>query len=802
MKKIVLLVFLFLSTQLFAQLNIQLRSNLPYGMLCSNIGGYVDHSGNEYALLGYWNGLDIIDVTNPANPVLKFTVQGDQSEWREVKTYRDVAYVTTEACCVGLQIVDLSNLPNSINTTTYTGDGPIAGQLETVHALHVDTAKAFLYLYGSNIQANGANNHGHPLFFDISNPLSPEYAGTFIAPTGNPYVHDGYVENDTAYFGHIYDGYVSIVDVSNKSNPVLLATQQTPNNFTHNVWLSDNRQTMFTTDETNNSYLTAYDISDLSNITELSRFQTNPGSNAIVHNTHIRNDFAITSWYKEGVVITDVSRPRNPIEVGHYDTYPQGSGSGFDGDWGVYPFLPSGNLVVSDMTNGLFVLTPTYVRGCYLEGIVTDSSNGFPLSAASVTIVGTTLPHSTNLTGNYYTGFADSGIYDVQVSRFGYVTKTITGVHLSNGVLTNLDVQLVCIDCFTLNGQVLESGTNNPISNAQIVFDDGTLSQTYTTDAFGNFNPGYFPGGNYDIFITHWGHHTVCSSQLIDHNSNPLIFTLEKGYYDDFATDFGWTSISTTGGEHKWERVVPQGTMDNNNIANPNDDVANDCRNLAFVTDNRVDSQGDPFAFDVDNADGQVTLTSPVFDLTGYSAPELNFDRWWYDGNNLNGTPNDTMVIEISNGITTVALETNLHTSTDMSQWVTKTYNVNSFILPTSNMQLIVRISDASPGNVVEGGFDKLEMFDLGLGVHESTQTSFSVYPNPFSNELTIDATSFTGKNAVVEVYNSVGEKISVESINSSTIKINSSNWSAGLYIVRIVDGINVSKNISISKVN
>src|SRR4029078_10756400 len=179
-----------------------------------------------------------------------------------------------------------------------------------------------------------ANNHGHPLFFDISNPLSPEYAGTFIAPTGNPYVHDGYVENDTAYFGHIYDGYVSIVDVSDKSNPVLLATQQTPNAFTHNVWLSDNHKTMFTTDETTNSYLTAYDITDLSNITELSRFQTDPGSGTIVHNTHIRNDYAITSWYTEGVVITDESRPQNPIEVGHYDTYPANNNGVFDGDWG------------------------------------------------------------------------------------------------------------------------------------------------------------------------------------------------------------------------------------------------------------------------------------------------------------------------------------------------------------------------------------------------------------------------------------------------------------------------------------
>ena len=30
--------------------------------------------------------------------------------------------------------------------------------------------------------------------------------------------------------------------------------------------------------------------------------------------------------------------------------------AGTDGTWGVYPFLPSGNLLVSDIENGLFVL--------------------------------------------------------------------------------------------------------------------------------------------------------------------------------------------------------------------------------------------------------------------------------------------------------------------------------------------------------------------------------------------------------------------------------------------------------------
>ena len=44
-------------------------------------------------------------------------------------------------------------------------------------------------------------------------------------------------------------------------------------------------------------------------------------------------------------------------EIAHFDTFPDSNDVGFDGAWSVYPFLPSGNILVSDDVNGLFVLT-------------------------------------------------------------------------------------------------------------------------------------------------------------------------------------------------------------------------------------------------------------------------------------------------------------------------------------------------------------------------------------------------------------------------------------------------------------
>ena len=77
------------------------------------------------------------------------------------------------------------------------------------------------------------------------------------------------VRGDTMYAGCIYAGELFIVDVSNKSNPQTLGSKSTPSNFTHNAWVSDDGDYVFTTDEVNGAFLGSYDITDLNNIQEL-----------------------------------------------------------------------------------------------------------------------------------------------------------------------------------------------------------------------------------------------------------------------------------------------------------------------------------------------------------------------------------------------------------------------------------------------------------------------------------------------------------------------------------------------------
>lgn len=774
MKRIIFLLSLFGPLFLLAQ-NIQFRSNLTYSGSLANIGGYRDTTDHEYALVGTDFGLSIVDVTDPDTPVIRFTVPGASSTWREVKTYRKYAYVTTEGGG-GLTVVNLTYLPDSISYHQYTGDGAIAGQLNSIHALHCDTAKGFLYLYGSNIGG------GNSLFFDLSDPWNPAYAGEYVYPGGgsSSYVHDGYVLNDTMYEAHIYDGFFAVVDVTDKSNPVLLATQTTPTAFTHNTWLSDDHHTLFTTDENSGSYLTAYDISDLSNITELSRFQTTPGSGSIVHNTHILNDYAITSWYKDGVVITDVSRPSNPVEVGRYDTYPQGSGDGFSGCWGVYPFLPSGNLVASDINNGLFVLTPTYIRGCYLEGIVTDSVTGFAIPNAAVAIVTTTVTRNTDASGTYRAGTVVAGVYDVTFTKAGYVSKTITAVSLNNGALTTLNVQLSPLPTIAVGGQVTDSITGDLIAGALVEMKNTDFDFNTISDANGNFSFNSVLAGTYDFIAGKWGHVTKCFS-VSPSASNPIQVQLAPGYYDDFSFDFGWMVSGTS--SNAWERGEPVGTWDGNNTPiNPDFDVTGDCSDQCYVTDNG----GDPYNnHDVDN--GNTLLTSPVFDATLYSDPYISYSRWFVN-NNGNGSPNDTMKILLSNGTTTVTLENVTANSVGAGGWYSRNYLISAFLPPTGTMRLMADIADVSPGNILEGGLDVFQLNGVltpqSVNPGLSQQVPVRVYPNPSNLNFTLTA----GGNEITEiiVYDAMGREVWKSDHPRSGFLRFGDTFERGVYLVRL----------------
>lgn len=432
MKQLILFLSV-LSFSLFSlgQTNMEMLGQLDYSDQLSDIWGYADEEGNEYALVGTYSGLSIVDVTDPENPEEVFFGDGPNSIWRDIKTWGDYAYVSNETGG-GVYIVDLSPLPGTITTSgSFTGS---TYPFSSIHNLYIDeTGK--LYIFGSNNGAGGA------IICDLTeDPMNPVELGRF----NDFYLHDGMARGDTLWGGGIYNGVLAAIDVSDPSDPDLMATVSTPSQFCHNAWVSDDGTHVFTTDEVSSGYIGAYNVTDLDNIIETDRVQTAPGSGVIPHNAHVMNDFIITSYYTEGVTIHDGSYPENIIEVGHYDTSPDYSGGGYNGCWGVYPFLPSGNIIASDMQEGLYILGVDYIRASYLEGTVNDSITGDPLFNVSIEVMGTDLITQTAFDGSYQFGSTISGVFDVTFTKADYVTKVIP-VEIVNGVIVELNVVMTTV---------------------------------------------------------------------------------------------------------------------------------------------------------------------------------------------------------------------------------------------------------------------------------------------------------------------------------------------------------------------
>ena len=412
-------------------------------------GWYNPNNGYEYALVGLNDGFSCVDVTNPTNPTEMFYISSKNSTWRDVKTWNNYAYVTTEAD-TGLLIVDLNDMTGQTHWYVTNFTNPVNGsstEFTSAHNLYIDeNGIAYIFGAGSN---SGSNPSDGVIFLDVeSNPTNPYYLGEW----GDHYIHDGMARGDTLYAGCINIGELYIIDVSDKNNPIVLGHRPTPSNFSHNIWVSDDGNYVFTTDEKSNAFIGSYDITNLSNIIEIDRIQSNPGSNSVPHNTHVDGNFLITSWYRDGTVVHDITYPDNIIQVAYFDSYigggNNGPNNGFDGCWGTYPYLPSGNIISSDINSSssqsgrLLVFRRDFQQACFLKGNVTDLNSSLPLSGVKVEIISPILNfETTNILGDYSTGVPTAGTFDIIFSKACYLSDTIT-LSMLNGIVTTLDIAL------------------------------------------------------------------------------------------------------------------------------------------------------------------------------------------------------------------------------------------------------------------------------------------------------------------------------------------------------------------------
>ena len=331
----------------------------------NDIWGWTSPSNSrEYALVGTRQSTVFVDVTDAENPVIvgRLLTETSESPWRDIKVYNNYAFIVSEADNHGMQIFDLNRLSNLDGSTVedfeedalYTGFG-------NAHNIVVNEETGYAYAVGTSTFEGG------PHFVNIQDPLNPIAAGGYAM---SDYTHDAqvviYNGPDTEYQGReIFIGSneneVVVVDVTDKENPTFISNTVYPNiGYTHQGWLSEDQTVFYANDETDerdfglDARTLIFDFTDLDNPFYIGPFF---GVNqAIDHNLYVNGDELFLSNYTAGMRVADISNKTVPVDIGFFDTFPANDNTSFDGVWSIYPYFPSGNIIINDIDGGLFIV--------------------------------------------------------------------------------------------------------------------------------------------------------------------------------------------------------------------------------------------------------------------------------------------------------------------------------------------------------------------------------------------------------------------------------------------------------------
>jgi len=640
----------------FARSNVTLLSWMPlsdFGVGSGGNGnscfGYTSPSGREYALFGHSNGTAVIEITQPGNPVIVGQINGPQSLWRDVRAFGTYAYAGSEGGG-GIQVINLSNVDNGVVTlaNTITTGGTTAS-----HTLELNQASGRLY------RAGGGGN-GLRIYDLNSNPASPTYLGAWpdryvheaqvvTYPTGGP----GNGPRELAICcGGLGSGYtdtgIDIVDVTNAAAPVhLLHVVYGSPNYSHQAWLSPDRQFLFHNDEVDGRPFTrVFNASGLNQpipvLTYVGEYQNGV---TVDHNLYTKGSLVYHSNYRSGLRVFDTtSGVTTPTLSAWFDTYPADDGGGYNGLWNNYPYFPSGVVIGSDIESGFFawwVGTP-------------QLAFTFPQAA----------PTELNPAG-------DATVIQITESTPGILQGGTPTLYWSTGgSYTPLALQPLGGDLYsavfpafpcgtTVNYYVSATGTNGIVWTAP----DGAPSATYSAQvAFGS---------------------TLITAADFE--------AAAAGFVRDTASDTAAAGL--------WTRANPNGTAaqtENDHTAAPGV--------LCWFTGQGSVGGG---LGDADVDTGRTTLLSNTYNLAAVASPVVSYWRWYV--NNGNSAVDDSFRVDISNngGANWVNVETLAPGNAQASGgWYRHEFRVADFVAPTSTVRVRFVAEDLGSGSIVEAAID------------------------------------------------------------------------------------------------
>lgn len=360
------------------------------GGVVNDIWGWTGSDGNDYALVGTFNGTVFVRInadgslthlgmlpasdgqTNAEKTQQKSChdeVCGGGSSWRDIKVHNDYAYIVSEAAGHGMQIFDLTQLVGATSQdwdeTAYVGDFGHA------HNIFINEDRGHAFVVGNG--PTSSTDDGGLYYFDLSNPVNPPVL-TRREINDDGYTHDvqcvDYSGPDTGFQGREIcfasnEDTLTIIDVEDVNSPdVLSRASYSGSQYTHQAWLSADQRYIFLNDELDESatgertHLRVFDVSNLAAPAHVADYFAPTLS--IDHNNYVHGDWLYQTNYLAGFRILDVSNPENPVQAAYFDTKPNQDSAAFDGTWSNFRF-DSGRVALSDISGGLFVVQPTLV---------------------------------------------------------------------------------------------------------------------------------------------------------------------------------------------------------------------------------------------------------------------------------------------------------------------------------------------------------------------------------------------------------------------------------------------------------
>jgi len=359
----------------------------------SDMWGWTDAEGTEFALATCETGTSMVDISDPAKPIVLgfLPTNTGKSWWFDAKTYQNYAYIGSEAAGHGMSVFDLTQLttvskqykanPSSYNATNSLTSSAIKlgvkfkpnlvyKEFGSSHNMVINTETGYLYNVGSKTCNGGLH------IVDIRIPSKPTFVGCYA---DDGYTHDAecviYKGPDQRFTGreicfNYNEDTLTIVDVTDKTSIRLLARQGYDGaTYTHQGSLNPEMTHLFMNDELDeeedpsiNGHTRSmiWDVQRLDSPKLIGDFYSSETS--IDHNEYIHNGVSWQSNYCAGLRVLDARymAQGKTTELAYFDVSPDCNTVEYLGSWSAYPYWKSGVVGVQTIERGLFLLKPTF----------------------------------------------------------------------------------------------------------------------------------------------------------------------------------------------------------------------------------------------------------------------------------------------------------------------------------------------------------------------------------------------------------------------------------------------------------